>query len=107
MLSQTVDAMIEKIGDAVQQLRLHRNLTQQTLADRSGISVKAVRNLEGGTGISLKSFLAMMRTLDKLDWIETLPPPMGGLSPIEMMKHLDRPVRHRASPVRPRGKAHG
>ena len=97
MKSETIEMLLSQIGEDIQRLRLCRNLTQQILAERSGVSVKAVRNLEGGEGVSLRSFLAICRLLGKLDWVKTLPPPMGGMSPIEMMKRLDRPQRKRAS----------
>ena len=97
MKSETIETLLGEVGVSIQQLRLQRNLTQQVLADRCGVSAKAVRNLESGSGVSLRSFLAICRCLGKLDWIKTLPPPMGGMSPIEMMKRLDRPQRKRAS----------
>ena len=106
MRSESIDILLGQVGEAVRQLRLQRNLMQQTLADRSGVSIKAVRNLESGSGVALRSFLAICRTLGKTDWIQTLPPPMGGMSPIAMMKHLDRPQRRRASSTR-KGGAHG
>lgn len=96
MKSDYVDLMLSEIGESMRRLRLQRNLMQQTIAERSGVSIKAVRNLESGSGVSLKSFLAICRTLGKTDWIKSLPPPMG-LSPIEAMKRLNRPERQRAA----------
>ena len=106
MKSETIEMLLSQVGENIRQLRLSRNLTQQMLAERCGVSAKAVRNLEGGTGVSLRSFLSICRLLGKLDWIKTLPPPMGGMSPIAMLKHLDRPQRRRASSMR-KGGAHG
>ena len=106
MQSESINLLLDQVGDAVRQLRLQRNLMQQTLAERSGVSIKAVRNLESGNGVALRSFLAICRTLGKIDWIQTLPPPMGGLSPLAMMKRLERPQRRRASSVS-RGGGHG
>ena len=106
MQSKTIESMLSQVGDAIRELRLQRNLMQQTLAERSGVSVKAVRNLEGGDGVSLRSFLAICRTLGKTDWLKTLPPPMGGFSPLAAMKRLESPQRRRASTLK-RGEFHG
>ena len=104
MKSQSVDLVLAEVGTAMRQLRLQRNLTQQVVAERSGVSFNTVGNLEQGKGASLRSFLAICRTLGKVDWIKTLPPPMG-VSPIEMLKRFDKPVRQRASAVK--GSCHG
>jgi len=68
MKGYSTDILLGKVADALSQLRLNQNLTQQAVADRSGLSLKAVVNLESGNGASLKSFLSVCRTLGKLDW---------------------------------------
>lgn len=99
MESASIDSLLAEIGDALRQVRLQRNLSQKVVAERSGISFGAYRNLELGDGASLRSFLAVCRTLGKVDWVKTLPPPMG-MSPMEMITRLDRPQRLRASASR-------
>jgi len=54
--------------------RLQQNLGQQVVADRSGISLTAVKNLESGKDASLSTFVRVCRTLGKDDWIMTLGP---------------------------------
>ena len=98
MESAVIDKMLAEVGDSVRKLRLQRNLSQGVVAERSGISFGAYRNLESGQGVSLRSFLAVCRTLGKTDWMRTLPPPM--VSPMEILKRENRPVRQRASAVR-------
>ena len=46
MKSCSTDVLLGKVADALLRVRLNQNLTQQTVADRSGISLKAVVNLE-------------------------------------------------------------
>ena len=104
MRSESIELILAEVGTAMRQLRLQRNLTQQVVAGRSGVSFNTVGNLEQGKGASLRSFLAICRTLGKVDWIKTLPPPMG-MSPMEMLKRLDKPVRQRASATK--GTRHG
>ena len=96
MKSDSLDLLLAEIGDAIRQTRLQRNLSQRLVAERSAVSFNTVGNLELGKGASLKSFLAICRTLGKVDWIKTLPPPLG-ISPIEMMKRINKPRRQRAS----------
>ena len=99
MDSGVVDHMLCEVGEALKQVRLQLNLSQQTVAERSGISFGAYRHLELGDGATLRSFLAVCRTLGKTDWLKSLPPPMG-MSPMEMIKHLNRPIRQRAGSPR-------
>lgn len=96
MKSYSTDVLLGKVADALLRVRLNQNLTQQTVADRSGISLKAVVNLESGNGASLKSFLSVCRTLGKLEWLDALTPPEGP-SPMELLKLAGRPRRQRAS----------
>lgn len=99
MKSESIDLLLSEIGESLRQVRLQRNLTQQIVAERSGVSFNTVGNIELGKCASLKSFLAVCRTLGKTDWIKTLAPPLG-VSPIEMMKRMGKPQRQRASTAR-------
>ena len=98
MDSQTIDRMLTSVGDSIRKLRLHRNLTQAVVAARSGISFGAYRNLELGRGATLRSFLAVCRTLDKTDWLNSLPPP--DISPMDILRRANRPPRVRATATR-------
>ena len=98
MESVAIDQMLAEVGDSIRKLRLQRNLSQEVVAERSGISFGAYRHLESGKGTSLRSFLAVCRTFGKTDWLRTLPPPM--ISPMEILKRESRTPRQRASAVR-------
>ena len=102
MRDDIVARMMEEVGDSIRKLRLQRNLSQEVVAERSGISFGAYRHLESGKGTSLRSFLAVCRTLGKTDWLRTLPPPM--ISPMEILKREGRMPRQRASAVRKGGR---
>lgn len=98
MLYQTTDEMLATIGAGLRAARLADNISQATAAARSGISLKAVRNLEDGRNASTFSLLALCKTLRLTDWIMNLAPP-------ELSNDLfDRlpgaPPRRRASRVR-------
>ena len=67
--------MLKVLGENLKASRLAVNLSQQVAADRSGISLKAVRNIEAGENASTLSLLSYCRTLQKTDWLMSLAPP--------------------------------
>ena len=75
MVYQTNDEMLKVLGENLKASRLADNLSQKTAAERSGISLKAIRNLEAGENASTLSLLSYCRTLRKTDWLMTLAPP--------------------------------
>ena len=75
MIYQTREEMLKVLGENLKSSRLAENLSQQTVADRSGISLKAVRNLEAGENSSTLSLLSYCRTIRKIDWLMSLAPP--------------------------------
>ena len=75
MVYQTREEMLKVLGENLRASRLAENLSQQVVAERSGISLKAVRNLESGENASTLSLLSYCRTLRKIDWLMALAPP--------------------------------
>ena len=75
MVYRTRDEMLKVLGENLKASRLADNLSQKTAAERSGISLKAIRNLEAGENASTLSLLSYCRTLRKTDWLMTLAPP--------------------------------
>ena len=70
----TPDEMEAALGERLKALRLNRNLDQKTLAERGGISVRALRNLEGGEGSTLHTLVSVLRALGREEWLETIAP---------------------------------
>ena len=75
MVYSTPSEMLVMMGTNLKEVRLRMNISQQVAADRSGISLKAVRNIEGGQNASTESLVKYCRTLRKTDWLMTLAPP--------------------------------
>ncbi len=94
MIYRTNKEMLELLGSNLRAARLADNITQQMAAERSGISLKAVRNLEAGCNASTLSLLAYCRTLRKTDWLMSLAPP-----------EVDDSLFTRRDPVSPRRRA--
>jgi transcriptional regulator with XRE-family HTH domain len=87
-----------ELGNRVRQLRLSRNLDQQTTAEKAGISKAAYRNLEAGRGSSVQTLLRTLKALDFLQGIEMLAPEPT-VNPLALVRKSSPPQRVR----RPRG----
>lgn len=83
-----------ELGRQVRALRLRQNLDQRQLADRAGIALNAVKNLERGKGATLRSLIETLRVLNRVDWLRTLAPAVS-ISPVQMLK--TKAPRQRAS----------
>ena len=86
------------LGERLRRLRLSRNIDQRTLAEKAGISEKALRNLETGRGSTVETLLRTLKALDHLQGIEMLAPEVT-VNPIALLHTLKPPQRVR----RPRG----
>ena len=75
MVYRTREEMLKVLGENLKASRLAVNLSQQVAAERSGISLKAVRNMEMGMNSSTLSLVSYCRTLQKTDWLMALAPP--------------------------------
>jgi transcriptional regulator with XRE-family HTH domain len=84
-----------KLGQQVRSLRLLQNLDQRVLAERAGIGVTALKNLEHGRGAYVETLIRVLRALDRVQWIESLAPTVS-VSPLQMVK--TKTQRQRASP---------
>lgn len=75
----------QQLGAQLRQLRIHASLDQKTLADRAGVSVGAVKNLESGKGSTLSSLIKVLRALGRTDWLAALEP-LPSISPMQMLR---------------------
>lgn len=82
--------LLARLGEAVKRKRLGMNVTQKTLADRSGVSVSAVKHIEAGCGATLGSFVLVCRTLGKDGWINAFTRMDEDLSPIAYAEALEK-----------------
>jgi len=90
----TTDEFEFMLGESLKNIRLQKNLTRQSLCEKAGISVSALRHLENGEGATLKTFIRVMRALDKQDWLFGVEPKIS-INPLHMLK--DNKKRQRAS----------
>lgn len=83
-----------QLGQHIRALRLRQNRHQQDLAAQAGIALSALKNLESGKGATVKTLLKTLRALDRLDWLDSLSPPVS-ISPLQLLKQ--KAPRQRAS----------
>ncbi len=96
MTASNTSAELEgALGEALRTLRLDRNLDQRTLAEQAGISVHAVKNLEGGHGATVRSLTRVLRALGREEWFKTLAP-MATINPLTMTRDAQPRRRARA-----------
>ena len=98
--NKTVDEWELELGGQIRALRLRANLDQVTLAERAGIGLTALKNLESGKGATIKTLIKALRALERANWLSSLLPPVS-ISPLQMLKM--KPARQRASRRRAEG----
>lgn len=88
-LNLSLDEWEQKIGDAIRQARINAGYDQATLAERANLSRSTVQALEQGAGSRLRTLLAVLRALDRLDVFDSLMPDTGP-TPLELLAESRR-----------------
>lgn len=63
----TNDALMAYIGNQMKQMRINAKMSQQELADMSGISRATLTLVENGKGAKLDTLISLLRSLQKLE----------------------------------------
>ena len=84
---QSGSEIIQQLGKRFSDYRKRMKFTQKEIAERSGLSVFTISCFENGssTGITLASFIKLLRAIESLDEIEKLLPELP-LSPRSLFK---------------------
>jgi len=83
--SLTDNEILSEFGARIRLARIEKNLTQQMLADRSGLNRTTIRDLENGHSVNLLSLLQVFRCLDLLENLDNLLP---GTTQSPVLAHL-------------------
>jgi transcriptional regulator with XRE-family HTH domain len=94
-LEMSNDGILQDLSERLRALRLRADLSQEALAEASGVSFNTVRNAEEGRNISLDTLISLLRALQALPALEGLLP-QPGLSPVDLARRAGKP-RQRAS----------
>ena len=57
----------DRIGVKIKTVRLKQNMSQEELADKSGVSISTIKRMEDGEVKNFESLIRVLRTLGKLD----------------------------------------
>jgi len=82
------------MGENIKNLRLQKNIDRKSLCLQAGVSETALRHLEGGEGASLKTFIKIIKALNRESWLISLAPHTT-INPLHMIK--SHQPRQRAS----------
>ena len=96
---QTPEEVEIMLGENLKRLRINKNLEQKIVAERSGVSLRTLRNLESGNGSSLHTLIRVLRVLGRESWLATIAP-VATIDPLMMTREAQ--PRQRAS--KPRAK---
>jgi len=91
--SASLQELENALGEGIRRLRLQKNLDRQTLCDRAGVSMNALRHLETGKGTAVKTLILIARALGRVDWLEGLAPQVS-INPLHTVR--DKTIRERA-----------
>jgi transcriptional regulator with XRE-family HTH domain len=91
---KTHDELQTVLGERLRALRLSRNFSQRELADKAGVSLRALHNFEAGSGSTLETFLRVLKGLNAVDAIDALVP-QPKVSPLTLLKMGAVPQRVR------------
>ena len=92
--SKTTEEIEKELGQQIRSLRLRKGVNQVELAERAVVALSALKNLESGKGAALKTFIKVLKALERLEWLDTLAPAVS-ISPLHIL-HSKSP-RQRAS----------
>jgi transcriptional regulator with XRE-family HTH domain len=76
--------ILELLGQRIKQLRTGRKQSQQELADFCGVSRRTILLFEQGKGISLLSFIRILRNFDLQQEVLSLIPSQPNIDPFDM-----------------------
>lgn len=94
----SVEELQAQLGEQIRQLRIAKNLTQFSAAEKAGISERAMKDLEAGRGSTVETLLRVLKALDSLAGLDLIVP-KPTVSPLAMLRHAKprQRVRHSAA----------
>lgn len=91
---QSPDEIAENLGQRIRAARLSTNVSQAAVADKAGISRRALVQLEGGRGSTVYTLICVLKALGLEQQLSFIAP-MPTVSPMAMLKA--KRLRSRAS----------
>ena len=88
-----------RIGQKLKTVRLKQNITQQSLSEEANVSISTIKKIEKGEIRTFDSFLRVLRTLGKLEVLQSLvdEEPLSPSEYYELVHATQTVVRKRAA----------
>lgn len=90
---RTPENLAVDLGERLREMRLAQSYTQQSLADKAGIGLRPLKDLEAGRGSRVLTLIKVLKALGAEGGIEVLAP-RPSISPMDLL-------------TRPRGRSRG
>ena len=84
--------VVREMGVRMKGQRLNKRMTQQELAEKAGVSLFTIAQIERGNSVSLSMLVAVFRVLRLLDNLDFLLP-LPQLSPVALLNQQERVVK--------------
>ncbi|MCF6270859.1 MAG: helix-turn-helix transcriptional regulator [Melioribacteraceae bacterium] len=94
--SMSDSSIVNEICNGIKQMRLSQNISQQELANRSGLNRVTISRMESGRAVSLLTLVQTLRALDKLDILNAFNEEPE-VSPLKLFD-IQEKYRRKASP---------
>ena len=82
-----------ELGRRLEEIRLSQNRNQSQIAEEAGVSRRTITRLENGGGVSLDTFIRVMRALGVVDRFQLLLPDPT-IRPIDRVRFKGRERKH-------------
>jgi len=92
--SKTPVELQGQLGERLKLLRINRNYSQKELAQKAGVSLKTLSNLEQGNGSSVETLIRTIKALNVTDFLDQLAP-VPSVSPLAVLRNASPPQRVR------------
>ena len=80
---RTPEEWEEVLGRQIRNLRILRNMDQQSLSEQAGVALNVIKRIESGKTSTTKSLIKILRILNRVEWLETLAPKVT-VNPLQM-----------------------
>ena len=62
--------LLQRIGSKLKEIRLEQNIKQKELAEKSGLSMFSISQMETGHNTSVQSIIQVLRALNRMDMLD-------------------------------------
>ncbi|MCX6312821.1 MAG: helix-turn-helix transcriptional regulator [Bacteroidetes bacterium] len=92
----TDPAIVRMLGNAIKQMRLRRNMSQDMIAEKSGLDRATISRIENGSTVTVLTLVQILRALDQLAVLDAFVQE-NEISPLqELKKQLKQKARERS-----------